>query len=137
MPRPTKRPKKTGSALAVEPPNGTMNEGNAAATAVAERPNRPSSEDLRPPTAPVEPAEPEKFENKTERDKAAKEKTDKDHIATSLNIAKLQSMSMTELNQMARDLGVENFGTMRKHEVIFHILQKNAERAGVLFSEGV
>ncbi|PYJ01381.1 MAG: transcription termination factor Rho, partial [Verrucomicrobia bacterium] len=46
-------------------------------------------------------------------------------------------MSMGELNQMARELGVENFGTMRKHEVIFHILQKNAERAGVLFSEGV
>ena len=38
---------------------------------------------------------------------------------------------------MAKELGVENFGTMRKHEVIFHILQKNAERAGVLFSEGV
>jgi transcription termination factor Rho len=62
---------------------------------------------------------------------------DKDHIATSLNIAKLQAMSMTELNHMAREFGVENFGTMRKHEVIFHILQKNAERAGVLFSEGV
>ncbi len=62
---------------------------------------------------------------------------DKDRIAASLNIAKLQSLSMTELNQMARELGVENFGTMRKHEVIFHILQKNAERAGVLFSEGV
>jgi transcription termination factor Rho len=62
---------------------------------------------------------------------------EKDHIAASLNIAKLQSMSMTDLNHMARDLGVENFGTMRKHEVIFHILQKNAERAGVLFSEGV
>jgi transcription termination factor Rho len=62
---------------------------------------------------------------------------DRDKIATSLNIAKLQAMSMGELNQMARDLGVENFGTMRKHEVIFHILQKNAERAGVLFSEGV
>src|SRR5580765_5131062 len=63
---------------------------------------------------------------------------DKDRIAaTSVNIAKLQSMSMTELNQMARELAVENFGTMRKHEVIFHILQKNAERAGVLFSEGV
>jgi transcription termination factor Rho len=63
---------------------------------------------------------------------------DKDHIAaTSVNIAKLQAMQMSELNQMARDLSVENFGTMRKHEVIFHILQKNAERAGVLFSEGV
>ena len=62
---------------------------------------------------------------------------DKDKVTASLNIAKLQAMSMAELNQMARDLGVENFGTMRKHEVIFHILQKNAERAGVLFSEGV
>ena len=61
----------------------------------------------------------------------------RDKIAASLNIAKLQAMSMTELNGMARELGVENFGTMRKHEVIFHILQKNAERAGVLFSEGV
>ena len=63
--------------------------------------------------------------------------SDKDRIANSLNIAKLQAMSMGELNQMARQLGVENFGTMRKHEVIFHILRKNAESAGVLFSEGV
>src|SRR5215475_14078565 len=71
-------------------------------------------------------------------DQAGAAGNDKDHIAaTSLNIAKLQAMSMTELNQMARELNVENFGTMRKHEVIFHILQKNAERAGVLFSEGV
>jgi len=61
----------------------------------------------------------------------------RDRIAESINIAKLQAMSMNELNQMARELGVENYGTMRKHEVIFHILQKNAERAGVMFSEGV
>lgn len=57
--------------------------------------------------------------------------------ATTINIAKLQAMSMTELNHMAKEMGIENFGTMRKHEVIFHILQKNAERSGVLFSEGV
>ena len=55
----------------------------------------------------------------------------------SINIAKLQAMSMVDLNQMAKELGIENFGTMRKHEVIFHILQKNAERSGILFSEGV
>jgi transcription termination factor Rho len=62
----------------------------------------------------------------------------KDRVApNSMNIAKLQAMSMNELNSMAKELGVENFGTMRKHEVIFHILQKNAERSGVLFSEGV
>jgi hypothetical protein len=89
---------------------------------------------LQPPTRPIEasvpphpPADPQNFGRRGERDK----------IANSLNIAKLQGMQMTDLNRMARELGVENFGTMRKHEVIFHILQKNAERAGVLFSEGV
>ena len=54
-----------------------------------------------------------------------------------VNIAKLQAMQMNDLNRIAREMGIENFGTMRKHEVIFHILQKNAERSGVLFSEGV
>ncbi len=57
--------------------------------------------------------------------------------ALSVNITKLQAMAMHDLNQMAKELGIENFGTMRKHEVIFHILQKNAERSGILFSEGV
>src|SRR5258706_15065713 len=57
--------------------------------------------------------------------------------AQTINIAKLQAIPMTELNHMAKEMGIENFGTMRKHEVIFHILQKNAERSGVLFSEGV
>src|SRR5688500_2517310 len=88
-----------------------------------------ASNELRPPTTPIETSEAEKADGQPP--------ADKDRIAASLNIAKLQAMSMNELNQMARDLGVENFGTMRKHEVIFHILQKNAERAGVLFSEGV
>src|SRR5271157_1850855 len=54
-----------------------------------------------------------------------------------VNIAELQAMAMPELNQKARGMEIENFGTMRKHELIFQILQKNAERAGMLFSEGV
>ncbi len=54
-----------------------------------------------------------------------------------INISRLQAMSMTDLNAMAKEMGIENFGTMRKHEVIFQILQKNAERAGILFAEGV
>jgi len=52
----------------------------------------------------------------------------------SINIAALQAMSMPDLNTMAKNMGIENFGTMRKHELIFHILQSNAERNGVLFS---
>ena len=93
-------------------------------------PESSGSDDLRPPSTPVEPTNDE-----TKVDERRGYQRDK--IATSINIAKLQAMSMNDLNKMAREYGVENFGTMRKHEVIFHILQKNAERAGVLFSEGV
>jgi transcription termination factor Rho len=54
-----------------------------------------------------------------------------------LNIANLQAMPINDLNQMAKEFGIENFGTMRKHEVIFHILARNAERGGILYAEGV
>src|SRR5262245_27789506 len=126
MPRTTTKRAKTKmpKASAVEEPAPDGMEAVATATAVAE----PSSDELQPPTTPVETSEDPQPVARSEQ---------RDHIAASLNIAKLQAMSMNELNAMARDLGVENFGTMRKHEVIFHVLQKNAERAGVLFSEGV
>ncbi|HRZ94315.1 MAG TPA: transcription termination factor Rho, partial [Candidatus Paceibacterota bacterium] len=57
--------------------------------------------------------------------------------AHALNISQLQAMPMPELNQMAREFGIENFGTLKKHELIFQILQHNAERSGIMFSEGV
>ena len=111
--------------------NGAPLDSGAVATAVEEPPPPPVVETRRPtPPPPVDIPEPPP-------PKAPQPPADKDRIATSLNIAKLQAMSMVDLNQMAREFGVENFGTMRKHEIIFHILQKNAERAGVLFSEGV
>ena len=56
---------------------------------------------------------------------------------TALNISQLQALSMAELNQRAKDMGIENFGTMKKQEVIYQILQKNAEQSGTLFAEGV
>ena len=111
----------------------TVDNVKAAAKADAQKDtenfSRPkASAELRPPAAPIEASEDDAGERRGYQ---------RDKIATSLNIAKLQAMSMTELNNMAKELGVENFGTMRKHEVIFHILEKNAQRAGVLFSEGV
>ncbi len=66
-----------------------------------------------------------------------KGKNKKKRGGNSINIARLQAMSMTDLNNMAKDLEIENFGTMKKHELIFEILQKNAERSGGLFAEGV
>ena len=127
MPRPSTRKPRTKTAKPADAEEqGALNAtAEAPAVAVEEAP----TEELQPPTSPVETPDAD-----TAQDRVV---TEKDRIAASLNIAKLQAMSMNDLNQMARDLGVENFGTMRKHEVIFHILQKNAERAGVLFSEGV
>ena len=106
--------------------------GASSETAVAPEPS--GSAALQPPSTPVELAEEPKVEEPRAEERRGPQR---DKIVTSLNIAKLQAMQMSELNHMAKELGVENFGTMRKHEVIFHILQKNAERAGVLFSEGV
>ncbi len=56
---------------------------------------------------------------------------------TTLNIARLQSMTMQELNTVAKEYDVENIGSMKKHEVIFEVLKVNAQRNGVLFGEGV
>ena len=88
---------------------------------------------LRPPTHAVEMSESDTDHERRERRVTGAETAP----ALKINIAELQAMSMTDLNNMARELGIENYGTMRKHEIIFHILQKNAERSGVLFSEGV
>ena len=84
-----------------------------------------SSEDLHPPVKAPE-----------EDDTAPAHRTDVKDGKT-INISQLQAMSMAELNSMAKEMGIENFGTMKKHEVIFQILQKNAERSGILFAEGV
>ena len=54
-----------------------------------------------------------------------------------INIGHLQKKDIAELNAMAKDMEVENFGTMRKHEMIFQILRKHAENKGVLIADGV
>ena len=88
-----------------------------------------------------QPEQPAKAEQMTER---AAERADQEPPASpkegsgrTVNIAQLQAMAMPELNRIAKDLEIENFGTMKKHELVFQILQKNAERSGILFSEGV
>src|ERR1039458_8223397 len=136
MPRvSTKKPRaKPAEETPAETPAVESAELTNGAVETAVMPEPSGSAALRPPSTPVELAEEPKVEEPRAEDRRGPQR---DKIATSLNIAKLQAMQMSELNHMAKELGVENFGTMRKHEVIFHILQKTAERAGVLFSENV
>jgi transcription termination factor Rho len=49
----------------------------------------------------------------------------------------LKEMKVTDLHQMARDLQIENFTSMRKQDLIYKVLQANAEKAGSLYGAGV
>jgi transcription termination factor Rho len=163
-PRATKKTAKTKNAVKAKPES---EEQQNVAVAIEEAPATApmasqTTMELEPPTRPVEepsqtreeqrprgkgkqprdnrpqqPAPVEETHDGEPKDDESQAQRAPQPAGLTINIAKLQAMSMAELNQMARDLSIENYGTMRKHEVIFHILQKNAERSGVLFSEGV
>jgi transcription termination factor Rho len=56
---------------------------------------------------------------------------------TTLDLVELKDMSIVALNQIAKDLGVAGAAGLRKQELIFKILQTQAEKSGLIFSEGV
>ena len=99
------------------------------------------------PAAPSNPSETEtKMDEAVQNGGVAVATTEKDEaLATTnelpsgqtLNLADLQAMSMPRLQKMARDGGVETVAVLKKYEIIFEILKKNAERNGAMFGEGV
>ncbi|MFP4473496.1 MAG: transcription termination factor Rho [Candidatus Omnitrophota bacterium] len=54
-----------------------------------------------------------------------------------MDIRKLKAMKVAELNKLARELEIENFSGIKKQDLIFKILQKKAEQAGLMYGEGV
>jgi transcription termination factor Rho len=54
-----------------------------------------------------------------------------------MNLSELKEKSISDLNAIARDLDVQNLGGLRKQELIFKILQSQAEKDGLIFAEGV
>jgi transcription termination factor Rho len=54
-----------------------------------------------------------------------------------LDLSVLKEMNIQGLTNFARDLGVDNAAGMKKHDLIFKILQQQTERSGLLFAEGV
>src|SRR5437870_6975467 len=54
-----------------------------------------------------------------------------------MNLSELKEKSISDLNVIARDLNVQNMGGLRKQELIFKILQSQAEKDGLIFAEGV
>ncbi len=54
-----------------------------------------------------------------------------------LDIAKLKGMTILELTKIAKDLSVNGISGLKKQDLIFKILQGQAEREGNMFGEGV
>ena len=54
-----------------------------------------------------------------------------------LDIRTLKEMSIADMTQVAKDLGIESASSMRKQELIFKILQAQTEQSGLIFAEGV
>jgi transcription termination factor Rho len=54
-----------------------------------------------------------------------------------LGIGELKEMSISRLTQIARDLHIPEATSLRKHDLIFKILRRQAEREGRIFAEGV
>jgi transcription termination factor Rho len=51
-------------------------------------------------------------------------------------ISKLKDMKISELTKLARSLGVNGISTSKKQELIFKVLQAQAEKEGLMFGEG-
>ncbi|MDO8748747.1 MAG: transcription termination factor Rho [Candidatus Omnitrophota bacterium] len=54
-----------------------------------------------------------------------------------VNIVNLKEMKITELNKLAKELNVNGLSGIRKQDLIFKILQAQAEKDGLMFGEGV
>ncbi|MCE5228958.1 transcription termination factor Rho, partial [bacterium] len=58
-------------------------------------------------------------------------------IEGGMDIDELKHKHIGELYEIARGLGIENFSSLRKQDLIFKILQMNAEKEGGLYGAGV
>jgi transcription termination factor Rho len=54
-----------------------------------------------------------------------------------LDLAALKEMGITKLAQIARSLEIPGAASMKKQELVFQILRAQAEKEGLIFSEGV
>jgi len=54
-----------------------------------------------------------------------------------LDISELKEMTIAELSSIARDLGITGYSSLKKHDLIFKILESKATGNGLIFGEGV
>ncbi len=58
-------------------------------------------------------------------------------VTEKLDIKKLKSLSISELNKVARDMKINGISGLRKQDLMFKVLQAQTEKDGLIFGEGV
>ncbi len=53
-----------------------------------------------------------------------------------IRLNSLQKLGIINLNVLAKLMGIENFGTLKRHELIYAIVHKHAEQNGLLYALG-
>jgi len=80
----------------------------------------------------------EKTEKAEKIEKTEKtEKTEKAERVEKVDIGNLKQMKISELTKMAKDFNVNGISGLKKQDLIFKILQAQAEKEGLMFGEGV
>jgi len=54
-----------------------------------------------------------------------------------LDIVKLKNMKISELTDVAKDMGINGISGLKKHDLIFKVLQTRIEKSGFAYGEGV
>lgn len=54
-----------------------------------------------------------------------------------LDLVELKKLSISELNSMAKDLGIEGSAALHRQNLIFRILQANSDQQGSIYGSGV
>jgi transcription termination factor Rho len=127
-------------------------EAKAAEPKAAEKVEGPPAAEIKPPepkaAAEVAPApanagevkgspELKTAEGRSDAGAVARKRAGNQKNGVTLDLVELKDMSIQNLNQIAKDLGVLGTAGLRKQELIFKILQTQAEKSGLIFSEGV
>jgi transcription termination factor Rho len=61
----------------------------------------------------------------------------KDEPSDMIDLNEIKTRRIADVTQLARDLGVTGAGSLRKQELIFALLQAQAERGGAIYGSGV
>ena len=124
-------------AKAAEPRTDGKSEARPDGNPAAPPRQRPAGQTAnRPPQAATAPVPPRAAEQPPRPEHAPKVDNKNAGMPT-LDLKDLKDMSIQKLNQVAKDLSVPGTAGLRKQELIFKILQSQAEKSGLIFSEGV